>query len=181
MRSPLVPLADVSPFQGPGIYVLFYDGDFAPYSQLGSVNRQTPGSWPIYIGKAAPSTRKGKDLTPDNFDGDELFKRLKDHRKSINCVENLDVANFTARMLVLSYIWVPLAETAMIGRYQPLWNTLIDGFGNHDPGSGRSNGIRSRWDTLHPGRPWSVKYPPRTETLQQLALESENHLTVVLH
>ncbi len=31
-------------------------------------------------------------------------------------------------------------------------NKIIDGFGNHDPGKGRYNQLRSRWDKLHPGR-----------------------------
>jgi len=30
-----------------------------------------------------------------------------------------------------------------------VWNVVIDGFGNHDPGAGRYNGERTRWDTLH--------------------------------
>ena len=33
-----------------------------------------------------------------------------------------------------------------------LWNSLVDGFGNHDPGAGRYKGLRPRWDVLHPGR-----------------------------
>jgi hypothetical protein len=181
MRSPLIALNQIESFQGPGIYVLFYEGNFKPYSMLSEHNRQNPGSWPIYIGKASPSTRKGKDLTPDNFEGDGLFKRLMDHRKSIGQAQNLIVEDFKARLLVLSYIWVPMAETAMIGRYQPLWNTIIDGFGNHDPGSGRSNSVRSRWDTLHPGRPWAAKYPVRIETSIQLGLEASNHLNIVMH
>ncbi len=37
----------------------------------------------------------------------------------------------------------------------PIWNTLIDGFGNHDPGQGRRNQAKSRWDVLHPGRAWA--------------------------
>jgi len=39
----------------------------------------------------------------------------------------------------------------------PLWNTVIDGFGNHDPGAGRYNQAKSAWDVLHPGRPWAER------------------------
>jgi len=72
--------------------------------------------------------------------------------------------HFSARWLVVEPIWIPLGESIMIARHAPLWNALIDGFGNHDPGAGRVAGIRSRWDTLHPGRTWAEKFPPRAET-----------------
>ena len=52
-------------------------------------------------------------------------------------------------------IWIPLGESLLIGRFSPIWNTIVDGFGNHDPGSGRRNQARSRWDVLHPGRNWA--------------------------
>ncbi|UQF80064.1 MAG: Eco29kI family restriction endonuclease [Actinomyces graevenitzii] len=26
-----------------------------------------------------------------------------------------------------------------------MWNAVLDGFGNHDPGSGRSNSVRSKY------------------------------------
>jgi len=32
-----------------------------------------------------------------------------------------------------------------------------DGFGNHDPGSGRYNQKRSVWDQVHPGRSWATR------------------------
>lgn len=54
---------------------------------------------------------------------------------------------------VESDLIVPI-EAEMIRQYQPLWNTQIDGFGNHDPGSGRYNQSPSDWDVLHPGRAW---------------------------
>lgn len=34
---------------------------------------------------------------------------------------------------------------------------MIDGFGNHDPGAGRRNMRRPRWDIIHPGRTWAEK------------------------
>ena len=48
-------------------------------------------------------------------------------------------------------------EAELSRRYQPLWNTTVDGFGNHDPGAGRHEQAISEWDVLHPGRPWSRK------------------------
>ena len=65
-----------------------------------------------------------------------------------------------------------MAETAAISMHQPLWNTLIDGFGNHDPGKGRYEQMRSKWDTLHPGRPWAERLNPCAFTAEQIAAEA---------
>jgi hypothetical protein len=48
-------------------------------------------------------------------------------------------------------------EAALIRHYLPLWNTVIDGFGNHDPGKGRYEQAKSDWDVCHPGRAWADK------------------------
>lgn len=176
LRCEPIQLDEVNCFTGPGIYALFYHGPFPAYSLLASHERDKPGTWPIYVGKAAPSTRKGKDLTPDNFEGTGLYTRVKDHRNSIEQSQNLAVADFTVKVLILSYIWVPMAESAMIGRFKPLWNTTIDGFGNHDPGRGRRNGVRSMWDTLHPGRSWAHKYPERAESKSDVEHIAEQFL-----
>jgi hypothetical protein len=45
----------------------------------------------------------------------------------------------------------------LIEKNKPLWNVVVDGFGNHDPGSGRYNQQISAWDTIHPGRSWAKK------------------------
>lgn len=160
MSCELVALDDVDSFYGNGVYALFYTGDFSPYKRLSDQNKKVPGSWPIYIGKAAPGNRKG-DLDASIVDtekaGSALFDRSQDHKKSVNIVENLDVKDFQIRLMVCSYMWVPMVETALIARFTPVWNSLLDGFGNHDPGSGRVGGKMSKWDTLHPGREWVKK------------------------
>ena len=48
-------------------------------------------------------------------------------------------------------------ESELIRSFRTLWNSCLDGFGIHDPGSGRYNQQRSEWDTLHPGRIWADK------------------------
>ena len=48
-------------------------------------------------------------------------------------------------------------EAALIKLNIPLWNTAVDGFGNHDPGSGRYEQAKSDWDVIHPGRAWAEK------------------------
>lgn len=176
-QVPTTPLEGLPRFEGPGIYALYYTGDFPAYRPIAEANREHLGSWPIYIGKAEASTRKGDSIqAPDDYSGDALFKRLGNHAKSINLASNLSVADFHIRALVLAYVWVPMAEASAISMYRPLWNTLIDGFGNHDPGGGRYNQMRSRWDTLHPGRAWSEKLQPNSFTADQIANEAYHWL-----
>jgi len=38
---------------------------------------------------------------------------------------------------------ISTVEAALIRYYKPIWNTQIDGFGNHDPGKGRYNQAKS--------------------------------------
>jgi hypothetical protein len=96
----------------------------------------------------------------DHFDaphGLALFSRLADHAKSISCATNLDAGDFACRHLVVDEVWIRMAERMLISWHQPVWNMVLDGFGNHDPGGRRATQYRSPWDVLHPGRPWAEK------------------------
>lgn len=176
MDAELIPLGDVERFEGNGVYALFYNGPFQAYRVISSPKGETP----VYVGKAAPFTRKGEELSAMQllgaYGGTSLFTRMRNHRASIEAAENLEVDDFQVRLLVLSYIWVPLAETSVISRYQPVWNTIVDGFGNHDPGAGRYNGMRPRWDTLHPGRAWAEKLRKREESADDIAQDVTSYL-----
>jgi len=85
-----------------------------------------------------------------------LRQRLGQHAKSIDHAENLITSDFRCRYLVLEPVWIPLAERFLIERLGPVWNTVVTGFGNNPQGKYRSTGKRSRWDILHPGRPWAA-------------------------
>ena len=80
-----------------------------------------------------------------------------DHAKSIEQAENLDLVEFQVRYLVVMPVWITLAERFLIDHFRPVWNTVIEGFGNHPPGRGRRDMRRPRWDLVHPGRPWAAK------------------------
>ena len=168
-----VPLARLAQFDGAGIYALYYTGGFPAYALL--AGRNAPRcTEPIYIGKAVPSgSRRGIAVAARSR---ALHKRVNDHAKSIRAAENLDIADFLVRWLVMEDIWIPLGESAMIRRHAPVWNAILDGFGNHDPGKGRINGVRSKWDTLHPGRPWAVKFPPNPESPAAVSQEVTEYL-----
>ena len=74
-------------------------------------------------------------------------------------------------------IWIALGEALLISRFTPVWNTTLDGFGNHDPGKGRKDQRRSKWDILHPGRKWADKLAHRTETYNELLNEVIRYLS----
>ena len=151
-QQPLNLLADDIRIAGPGIYCLLYTGQFEAYSAISNRNR------PIYVGKAVPpGSRRGDD---GNITFPALQARIREHKRSIEAATNLNVNDFTYRSLAIVPAWINLAERSVIQHYKPVWNRSLDGFGDHDPGSGRYNGERSWWDTLHPGRTWAKKLRP---------------------
>jgi hypothetical protein len=167
-------LGDVKRFEGAGIYAIYYVGDFPCYDVIAKQNRNRKFERPIYVGKAIPSgARKGN--APGGI-GSPLFGRVKEHADSVHSAENLNIADFHCRYLVVEDIWIPLGESLLIARFSSVWNKLVDGFGNHDPGSGRHKGMRSRWDTLHPGRPWVPKFEPRKESADEIAADVVTYL-----
>lgn len=156
---------------GPGVYALYYVGDSPYYEPLARLNRASMEAGlgplaPIYVGKAVPEGSRSrrvelvelKDVLALSASGGiYLVRRLLEHYESIKKAKNLSEEDFLFRGLILEPIWIPLGESLLIQYYEPVWNTVVRGFGNHDPGQGRSNQQRSEWDTLHPGREWAEK------------------------
>lgn len=165
------PLESLTEFEGAGIYALYYEGAFPAYETLVTRNRDGHPAVPIYVGKAVPVGARKGDAGLNLPTGKSLYKRLAEHRDTLHAARNLDVKDFQCRFLVVDDIWIPLAESLLITRFAPLWNKIVDGFGNHDPGSGRYQGVCPRWDVLHPGREWAARCKARPETAK--AIESE--------
>lgn len=169
------PLGELPVYEGAGIYVIYYHGPHPAYERLAKANAKGPRI-PIYIGKAIPSGgRRGADLFSSSR-GRFLYHRLKDHADSVRSVENLEIGDFTARWLVVDDIWIPLGENLLISKFEPVWNRLVDGFGNHDPGAGRYKGLNTKWDALHPGRPWAPRLQPRPESQADLEAAVRDYL-----
>jgi hypothetical protein len=138
-----------------GVYVIYYDGDFPAYQKIAEANKDGLYRLPIYVGKAVP---KGGRKGSQGFDvphGFALSKRLAEHADSIKAARNLNLSDFRCRWLVVDEVFIPLGESLLISHFQPLWNVVVDGFGNHPPGAGRSKGRKPMWDVLHPGRRWA--------------------------
>nr|VFK25955.1 MAG: Eco29kI restriction endonuclease [Candidatus Kentron sp. MB]VFK33783.1 MAG: Eco29kI restriction endonuclease [Candidatus Kentron sp. MB]VFK76380.1 MAG: Eco29kI restriction endonuclease [Candidatus Kentron sp. MB] len=175
LRQSVISLGELEAFDGAGIYAIYYTGGFPCYQPISKRNRNDRFDAPIYVGKAVPrGTRKGSDLNVDP--GKVLYNRLKQHVKSIDEASNLKLADFHCRYLIVDDIWIPLGESLLIAKFDPLWNKLIDGFGNHNPGRGRHAGLRPRWDVLHPGRPWADLCQPRDETDRHIMREVSDYL-----
>ncbi len=168
MERPTAPLGEIDVFGGAGVYAIYYNGDFPLYSEYKTLNRSESKRFPIYVGKAvSPGARKGKFGLNDN-PGAALFMRLKEHAQSIRLAQNLEINDFTCRFLAVDEIWIPLAESLLISTYAPLWNVIVDGFGNHDPGGGRYKQQKSQWDALHPGREWAEKLQENATPKEEL-------------
>jgi hypothetical protein len=149
LRMPPAPITDVPPMYGAGIYAIYYTGDHELYRPISDDCRT-----PIYVGKAVyAGGRKG--LGSSEEEQAPLWARIKEHRTSLEHALDLDTEDFRVRYLVAVDFFVPLAEQLMIRQFRPVWNTLVDGFGNHAPGGKRTTQARPPWDELHPGRPWS--------------------------
>lgn len=176
LLQPVGALPPPNPFIGAGIYALYYNGDFPLYQEIARENKDIMGTWPIYVGKAVPAgARKGGYGLGDE-PGQALYKRLAEHAKSIEQVENLQLNEFRCRFLVVEDIWIPLAESLLIEMFSPLWNHQIDGFGNHDPGKGRYNQQRSPWDVIHPGRPWVGKLPTTSSNEENIRENAASYI-----
>ncbi len=165
LSGELHPLGNARSFSGAGIYSIYYNGPFEAYKPISG------SDVPIYVGKAVPAgARKGVDIATS---GRSLVNRLKKHAESIKAADNLNIEDFRCRYLVVDDVWIPLGETLVITRFTPIWNTIVDGFGNNPPGGGREKGMLSKWDLLHPGRRDAKKFKPRKETAEQIVREIE--------
>ena len=160
MSYPPDPLPPQESFNGVGVYTLHYIGMFPAYA---GINADAP----IYVGKVdPPGRRQGRSSSKTATTA--LYRRLSQHAESIRSASNLNLTDFRCRWLVLDPVWIGLTEQVLIAEYQPIWNVVVDGFGNNDPGRGRWNQRRSQWDTLHPGREWAFNLRDREETAEEV-------------
>lgn len=173
---PVERLSSLESFIGAGIYAIYYSGAFPEYEPIAKRNRSSRFEAPIYVGKAIPAGARKGAKTGGSGVTRALFNRIPEHSESVEKASNLFIADFHCRYLVVDDIWIPLAESLLINKFVPVWNTIVDGFGNHDPGSGRYKGKRPRWDVIHPGREWAIRCTERPETRKQILADVEEHL-----
>lgn len=178
----LGPLPPSERFIAVGVYAIYYNGPFKAYAPLIEKNRAAAkrriAETPIYIGKAVPAgARKGGSGLGAN-PGLALYQRLVEHADSIRDAKStLSLDNFRCRYIAVEDIWIPLGESMLIEMFSPVWNRVLDGFGNHDPGKRRYKQQRSFWDIVHPGRAWAEKCAANTlKTRQELLAACRQYL-----
>lgn len=166
-------------FVGAGVYALYYIGKTGLYGKFGQEINREEYRLPIYIGKAEPSGWRQSRSTENEKTGGKLFDRLCQHARSVASARNLDVADFTCRLMILEgpvVAMIASVEAALIAMHRPLWNSVIDGFGNHNPGKKRFSGMLTQWDALHPGRAWAKKMSGEVPDVKMLNRRVKDYL-----
>jgi hypothetical protein len=174
LEQPIHPLGSLEPFEGSGIYVIYYTGRFKPYRPIAEQNRNDKWERPIYVGEATRKGGRKGGVLAEGPPGRAIYERLGNHADSIRSVSTLRVEDFWCRYLVLKDFFIPLCESLLIDRYKPIWNRLVEGFGNKDVDvSRRATQARSMWDVLHPGRAIAAggpnkRYPDPTSVVKEI-------------
>ncbi|MEI6702462.1 MAG: Eco29kI family restriction endonuclease [Deltaproteobacteria bacterium] len=158
--TPVHTLPPPESFFGTGVYALYYTGKNPLYKRYAELNRLSY-DYPIYVGKAVPKGwRQARSSDNALKQSRELFGRLSEHSRCITQGSDLLTDDFMCRFVIFEAEgsdMISTIEAALIKLNMPLWNTAVDGFGNHDPGSGRYEQAKSDWDVIHTGRAWADK------------------------
>lgn len=161
LAQPLLPLGDVRPAYGSGVYAIYYRGDHHLYQGI------TGSETPIYVGKADPAN---DDASTTREQGPKLTGRLMEHAGTIATAEAfadrtphhlsvIRLSDFSCRRLVCATNAQLVAEKHLIRTFWPIWNSETKacwGMSKHgDAATTRAN-KRSPWDVVHPGRLWAL-------------------------
>lgn len=166
-------------FPGTGVYALYYTGSNPIYRKYAALNRLAY-DFPIYVGKAVPrGWRQSRLSDGEAGQSAELYARLREHSRSITQGDGLELEDFSCRFVIFeqeSSDMIGTVEATLIKLTRPLWNSCVDGFGNHDPGSGRYGQAPSDWDVIHPGRKWAGRLDGNPGNRDEILHGIETHL-----
>jgi Eco29kI restriction endonuclease len=176
--TPVHTLPPPEAFLGTGVYALYYTGINPLYKRYAELNRLAYNH-PIYVGKAVPKGwRQSRTSDQEDSQSKELFNRIKEHRRSIVLGEGLSAEEFSCRFIIFEREgsdMISTIEAALIKLSRQLWNTAVDGFGNHDPGSGRYDQAKSDWDVIHVGRTWAEKCKGQSKARSSILTKIDRH------
>lgn len=177
--TPVHTLPPPERFLGTGVYAIYYTGNNPLYETYAKLNRLSY-DYPIYVGKAVPKGWR-QSRTSDNSgnQSNELYNRLREHSRSITAGADLDLEHFMCRFVIFEEEgsdMISTIEASLIKINKPLWNSALDGFGNHDPGSGRYEQAKSDWDVIHSGRNWADRLNGTPKEKQSIILNINSHL-----
>ena len=174
----VLPLPPEEPFMGAGVYAIYCIAKKGLYKTYGEKINRTSYDVPIYVGKAVPAGWR-QNRVVDEIAGNVLYNRLRQHAESIRNARGLSLSDFVCRFAILegeTANMIAALEAAIIAEHTPLCNSVIDGFGNHDPGKKRVTGKRPQWDCLHPGRPWAMRMTGEEFPLAELRRRVTDYL-----
>ena len=165
----LVPLKDFrdKADSDPGFYVILYSGQHELYEKASVARGRNPtlrsGGTPLYSGST-----------------DNLKSRLRDHKKSIDSAEDLDLNDFFyAAVTIPSHSLARNLEHMITDELKPVWNNPnpLKGFGANDHGKHREGQLRqSHWDTAHPGRDTAVGGKRSDTERSELRKQAREHV-----
>lgn len=160
MAQDRVPLSEIRPTYGSGVYAIYYTGPHSAYAEISGTET------PIYVGKADPDEPRA---AAPREQGVRLFSRLADHRGAIREVQDyadqngladsLRVTDFECRRLVCATNAQLVAERYLIDIFKPAWNAetkICFGISKHGDNAQTRRNKKSPWDVLHPGRAWAA-------------------------
>jgi hypothetical protein len=177
--TPIHDIPSLERFVGTGVYALYYTGKKSLYKKYAELNRLSY-DFPIYVGKAVPKGwRQSRVSDDESSQSNELFNRLREHSRSIEAGAELDLNDFSCRFVIFEREgsdMISTIEAALIKLNRPLWNSCVDGFGNHEPGSGRYEQARSDWDVVHTGRIWAERLKGVPNDKRSIIARIKNHL-----
>ncbi len=177
--TPVHPIPLETRFTGAGVYALYYTGANPLYAPLAERNRLSYAV-PIYVGKAVPrGWRQSRISDTDLTQSTELFSRIREHSRNIAIGDGLEVADFACRFAIFEAEgsdMISTVEAALIKLSRPIWNSAVDGFGNHTPGSGRFDQAKSDWDVIHSGRPFADRCRGVHRDREKIVRNIEAHL-----
>jgi len=185
LAQPLMPLANVVPYYGSGVYAIYYKGLHPLYTGISG------SETPIYVGKADP---RNNDASNSREQGDKLTARLLEHARTIITVEAyadklpsslapIRLGDFFCRRLVCATNAQLVTEKHLIRTFWPVWNSETKacwGMSKHGDDPETRKNKRSPWDVVHPGRPWALdENLIDSLTLEQIAARIKKTLTKV--
>lgn len=180
--TPVHTLPPPEKFLGTGVYAIYYTGNNPLYKKYTQLNRLSY-DYPIYVGKAVPKGwRQSRTSDNSSNQSNELFNRLREHSRSITAGSGLNLEDFMCRFVIFEEEgsdMISTIEASLIKINKPLWNSSLDGFGNHDPGSGRYEQAKSDWDVIHSGRNWADRLNGIPKEKQAIILNINNHLNTL--
>lgn len=177
--TPVHPLPPPEAFKGAGVYAIYCIAKQGVYSKFGLEINRLSYKVPIYVGKAVPSGWRQSRTSERDSNAQSLFSRLRQHATSITDGKGLILGDFACRFAIFegdAVQMIAAVEAAIIGEHTPLWNSVIDGFGNHAPGAKRVSGRVTQWDTLHPGRGWAEKMTGEKHSLNEIKRRVKDYL-----